>query len=115
MHVCEFPVDALVFVFGSFMSGQRVMNQHDGEVLKGNAASSLSTSAIAPYVCHPTLWSLEYKAGIRERDQMGRESERNRMVDGERRAKTKPTDTIQLCDIIMCLYLMLETQLLYLQ
>lgn len=56
------------------------MNQDDGEVLKGTAASSSSTTTIAPYVYQPPLWSLEYTAGIREREirQVEREKESDR-------------------------------------
>lgn len=56
------------------------MNQDEREVLNGTAASSPSTTTIAPYVCQPPLWSLEHTAGIRERerDQTGGEAERER-------------------------------------
>lgn len=88
------------------------MNQHDREVYEGNAASSPSPGTVAPHACHPTLWSLEYKAGIRvresERDRGIRQVERSRAVDGAMGAKTKHTDMVELSDIIVCFHLMLE-------
>lgn len=88
------------------------MNQHDREVYKGNAASSPSSGTVAPHACHPTLWSLEYKVGIRvresERDREIRLVERSRAVDGAMGAKTKHTEMVELSDIIMCFHLMLE-------